>query len=432
MNSNPFISFILDGDLKKPLELSEWDDPTKPSSFLDLSQIIVIIPDGSLLDFLYEDLGVKNFSELSSIKGVREALIYSTVFIFSKIYNKYVSLAFLADIQNDYPKFDSLDFDIVDEINVLRTEDFEENLPKYLQKGSYNTKVLVHIVYIEGLLLTDEASVIIRKKFILPFENMPKIKNPQYIGLPSYALASAEFLRRLHKEDCISIPEYWDVKDESFDDLGVRVIIQERSKKYIVNLTGKAENSIFDCLKSDKNFSIIYLSISFLDNERKEVMAHVNMLIYNKTRREIERFEPYGHTTPFYDAIVFDDTLKKYFRTGEFKKYIDRYVSPRELCPTMPVLFQAMDRKQKRELGISGYGWCQTWSIWYAHLRLSNKKLSQDIIIRRAMAELTEIPFGFIELARSYQTFFERFADWKHDQRDDKLFEQMLKEYQTK
>lgn len=419
MDVNPFLLFILDGD-----PLRKINDQRSGL----IKDIFIFIPDDSVLDFLYEDLGIKNFSELASIPGLRDALIYSSVFFYNEIKKEYFSYEyFLDNPEKSHISFKNPDIKEIDGIKILREEIFPR---KQVFKFPWNRRYNIYVKYIEGLLLTDEANSIINTDFVLPFGNMPLVENPSYRGHPNYAVLEAEFLRILHKEDCIAITSYWDPIFDSWADIGIEVRI-ENDKIIAILLTSIGEKHVFDCLKSNSDFSIIYLTLSYYEQNGGRSGGHANMLIYNRSRREIERFEPHGYSSTE-GTPQLDTKLKEYFENPQFKKYIDRYLTPKDICPTMPKLFQVMELQQKNQLGMKSNGWCQSWSMWYAHLRLSNKTLSQNIVIKRAMDELQRKPRGFIDLARTYHTFLEKFSSQLGESYDSKVFEEMLKHYKIK
>lgn len=398
MDVNPFLLFILDGNPLRKIN-------NQRSSLI--KDIFIFIPDDSVLDFLYEDLGIKNFSELASIPGLRDALIYSSVFFYDEIKKEYFPYEyFLDNPEEGHISFKNPNIKEIDGIKILREEKFpKKQVFNFPSNRHYN----IYVKYIEGLLLSDEASSIINADFVLPFGNMSFVENTSYRGHPNYAVLEAEFLRSLHKEDCVAITSYWDPNFDSWADIGIEVRI-ENNKIIAILLTSTAEKRVIDCLKSDSDFSIIYLTLSYYEqNGTIRSGGHANMLIYNRSRREIERFEPHGFSSTEGTSQL-DAKLKEYFENPQFKKYIDRYLTPKDICPTMPKLFQVMDQQQKIELGIKVEGgWCQSWSMWYAHLRLSNRTLSQNTVIKRAMDELQRKPRGFIDLARSYHMFLENF-----------------------
>jgi ankyrin repeat protein len=126
-----------------------------------------------------------------------------------------------------------------------------------------------------------------------------------------------------------------------------------------------------------KRFIIIPLGIELSEG------AHENMLIYDVSTKELERFEPHGGRIPFrydYNEKKLDLILENKFK--EIDKDI-KYIKPKDFLPKIG--FQSLEEYYKK-LDDPG-GFCSTWAVWYADVRVkyglqgvSREKLSLKII----------------------------------------------------
>jgi hypothetical protein len=121
-----------------------------------------------------------------------------------------------------------------------------------------------------------------------------------------------------------------------------------------------------------------------LDKIQYKKIGHSNMLIYNKTLNELERFEPHGKTSRtterLYNNQLLDEKLLQFA-----KEKIDEnctYVSPMNYC--LDVGIQA---EIEREVKINNedkqlIGLCTIWTFIYANERLKYPEKSRDEIVR--------------------------------------------------
>lgn len=149
------------------------------------------------------------------------------------------------------------------------------------------------------------------------------------------------------------------------------------------------------CVNSKARFVIIPIGIEMKSG------SHANYLIYDKTIKEIERFEPHGGTTPIgfnYNSSRLDDILEEYFKSID--KDI-KYIRPQEYIPKIG--FQLMDsqeEKQKR-IGDPG-GFCALWSIWYVDQRLTYTTFDRDELIKSLFENIKSQGISYRNLIRNY------------------------------
>jgi hypothetical protein len=129
--------------------------------------------------------------------------------------------------------------------------------------------------------------------------------------------------------------------------------IDTNSEPYTVHFP--SEQKLRKCLDSGKRFIVMFLSI-ILENS-----GHANMIIIDKQKGTMERYEPQGLDHGFYDSKQVDQEIKKVA-----KKYNLSYLGPDDFCIT-----GLQDIMEQDTMDIYYFeGFCKTWSFMYALLRL--------------------------------------------------------------
>lgn len=155
-------------------------------------------------------------------------------------------------------------------------------------------------------------------------------------------------------------------------------------------------NEIFNrCVKSDTRFIIIPLGIELSNG------SHSNYLLYDKSIKEIERFEPHGGTTPVgfnYNSELLDSILTRYF------KNIDKdikYISPIEYIPKIG--FQIMESYETEKTRIGDpKGFCALWCIWYVEHRVTYYDLDRKTLIKELFKTISTDSISYKNMIRNY------------------------------
>ena len=114
---------------------------------------------------------------------------------------------------------------------------------------------------------------------------------------------------------------------------------------------------------------------------------HSNVVIIDKERRTIERYEPYGHLPPEARAAYRIDELDANFvEVASFSPGY-KYVPPSEVCPTFgPQRWEeSIMQQQHRVEGDPTTGFCIWWSLWFADRRLKYPNLSTKRLAKGLM-----------------------------------------------
>jgi ankyrin repeat protein len=149
------------------------------------------------------------------------------------------------------------------------------------------------------------------------------------------------------------------------------------------------------CLNGNAKFIIIPLGIETREGN------HANYLIYDGEKKEVERFEPHGFTTPpgmYYNPNLLDEILENRF------KNIDeniKYIRPKEFLPK--VGFQLIDVTEgnKKKIG-DPEGFCALWCIWYVDMRLTYREFTRKQIVDGLMKTIRAKNVSFRNMIRNY------------------------------
>jgi hypothetical protein len=118
-----------------------------------------------------------------------------------------------------------------------------------------------------------------------------------------------------------------------------------------------------------------------LDLSHKDVLeSHANALIYDKEKRELERFEPHGHGYMQFEQDNLDEALRTFFGVGV---RIGTYLPPLLTCP---IGLQDDDDDEINPGAKDIGGNCAVWTLYYMEIRLSNPLLSRADVVKAALA----------------------------------------------
>jgi hypothetical protein len=122
---------------------------------------------------------------------------------------------------------------------------------------------------------------------------------------------------------------------------------------------------------------------------RAQGSSHANVLIYDKTTKELERFDPHGQwEIEKFNHKGLDAKLKEDFaQRTDIMPAKFKYLTPAQYCPVHAV-FQA---KEGDEIpGEDLRGNCAVWRLWYINIRLANPNVPRKELILIAQKKLEE------------------------------------------
>lgn len=123
---------------------------------------------------------------------------------------------------------------------------------------------------------------------------------------------------------------------------------------------------------------------------------HATLILYDFTRKIIERFDPYGNTS-ILDKNM-DEILEK-----ELTSNLDfKYVSPSAYLPVSG--FQTLSDENNlinQKMGDFG-GYCLAWCFWYIEHRLLNNKVEPKNLVRKTLNKFMSMKIKPMEYIRNY------------------------------
>lgn len=154
-------------------------------------------------------------------------------------------------------------------------------------------------------------------------------------------------------------------------------------------------NKLKNCILKKVRFIIIPIGIEMKEGN------HANYIIYDISNNTVERFEPYGATTPIglnYNPTLLDNILKKYFI--EINPNII-YLTPTDFLPKIGFqLFEIYENKFKR-IGDPG-GFCALWSIWYVDMRLTYRDINTIPLVKILLKSIKTQQLSIKNMIRNY------------------------------
>jgi hypothetical protein len=152
-------------------------------------------------------------------------------------------------------------------------------------------------------------------------------------------------------------------------------------------------------LDTRKRFTFYPFSIYTEDpGEESGFGSHGIACIYDKKTKKVEVFDSIGS-----DFAPYKKTLKTLFEEiyGKGIKiiYLNQCVNFGKL-----VHYRCNDMYYAYNAG----GFCAIWVLWYLELRLANKQLSRDLVIKLAIKKLKENDKKVCELIRGYAQFVDK------------------------
>lgn len=180
------------------------------------------------------------------------------------------------------------------------------------------------------------------------------------------------------------------------------IFVKEKNKSSSIYLRIKEFiDNITKCLKSTFSYIIIPLSlhVRYVDdancikrNSTIDYKGHRNILFYDKNKRILTRYEPYGATTiKFYESKFLDNAIHKIFSYAGVTDI--KYIMPHTVCPNiiadMPRYgIQQLEKNMEHNADIPRDGYCVTWSYAYLISRLAHPSKTNEEIQKNMMGDV--------------------------------------------
>jgi hypothetical protein len=153
--------------------------------------------------------------------------------------------------------------------------------------------------------------------------------------------------------------------------------------------------NIKKCMEEKYNYFIISIGIELKING--VIHGHSNILIFDFTKNEYERFEPYGQEPYFfkYDTLLLDNSLKKLFQPLNFK-----YVTSAQFMPKIGI-----QTYETNETGIyigDPEGYCSAWCLFWTVLRIKYNKIPREKLFNILLKEIINKGISYKSLIRFF------------------------------
>ncbi len=147
----------------------------------------------------------------------------------------------------------------------------------------------------------------------------------------------------------------------------------------------------------------IQFVICFLHLDSKDGGKHANVLIYDKSTNEMERFDGLGRDlAKSYHWQEMDEEIQKAFASKPdiFPKPI-KYYQPIDFCPKMPV-FQSKEIDEVPGEDLTGN--CAVWRMWYIDVRMANPHLKRTQLVKFAAKKVVNTG-SLYKFIKGYQKY---------------------------
>ena len=158
---------------------------------------------------------------------------------------------------------------------------------------------------------------------------------------------------------------------------------------------------------SNINFLIIPLGIEL------DIGAHANIIIINKIKKTIERFEPNGSDHPpnfNYNPKLLDYVLSNYFKTYVFLKEY-KYIKPLDYIPKIGFqAYENIEYYKSKKIGDPG-GFCVAWCLWYANYNIKYYEIDSKKLIIKLIKLIKYNNMSFKSIIRNFSKTITDFRD---------------------
>lgn len=167
---------------------------------------------------------------------------------------------------------------------------------------------------------------------------------------------------------------------------------------YIDNKIYYSKAIIYICkifAKSDKKYLLIPINIQMSNH------SHANILIIDKFKNQVIRFEPNGKNAPptfNYDEIYLDESLNIFF-----KKYFDfQFIKPLSYSDKIGYMMYELIEIYKSKNICDPNGFCSLWCIWFCDMYLTYDELKIEKLLKKTIKYIKNKNIFFRDIIRSY------------------------------
>jgi ankyrin repeat protein len=272
--------------------------------------------------------------------------------------------------------------------------------------GKFNSDILHNIIY----------TIIILKRHNnlgIPFQYFNKTK-----ALTQQMLINTSNFLRDDKSELI-IYEIVKLYNEYFFELSPYLIIWRN--KNLHNIDKYLDLYLQKSLKSDK-IRFVFFKLTLISSG---IGTHANIILYDKYKGILERFEPYG-IIPYLDNNDIDTMIKNNLKPI-FEKYNKTFIyyGPKELYAETNVGFQIISNDGDNSVKKLGdpTGFCLAWTFWYIDMRLKNPEIDPRKLVTKSFNKI---------ISRKRLVRFNSLGNDDDNKYNDQIFINFIRDYAGK
>ena len=260
---------------------------------------------------------------------------------------------------------------------------------EYTKQGSFNADTLHNMIYTVEILKRN-------KNLCVPFQyfDHDKMINDRIIQNYTHKMVS--------KEGSI-MSDLIKIYTDYFYELLPYLVLWRSSKQYYYH---KNLGLYLKKLLNSNKCRFILLKLTIITSGNS---THANIIIFDKTRGILERFEPYGKL-PYLESDELDEMIEK-----EIGKYFSDYLKKKKkkleyfsrTKSMNDVSFQTISKDE--ELPVRKYGdpvgYCLAWTFWYLEMRIKNPDIHPRKLIKKSVELINKKGksiYSFIDFIRNY------------------------------
>lgn len=260
-------------------------------------------------------------------------------------------------------------------------------------RGRFNSDILHNVIY-TTIILERNSNV------GLPFQHYEKAKAITLLA----SLDTTNFLTFRPEEYMMS--ELINIYNEYFFEIAPYLILWKGKNLFYVDKD--IEFYTLKCLNA-KSVRFIFFKLTLLASASG---THANIIIFDKERGSLERFEPYGEI-PYLETENLDEMIKDKLGTflGRYLKSKNMkltYYSPRDLFSGVSFQIISNDMSSKVKKMGDPVGFCLAWTLWYLEMRIKNPNVDPKMLISRSVFKIKQTEKTdyqnqlFIDFIRNY------------------------------
>jgi len=213
----------------------------------------------------------------------------------------------------------------------------------------------------------------------------------------------------IHTDSCVKLPYHYERIPSEQTSVSLRWIEGTNGNESYISVPKPERefwNNFLHC--TDKRF--VALPFGFTCKN----FGHANYLLFDKTKKTLERFESFGKVDSecISDELI-DTKIPELFRENlKDTEYADfTYIKPLVFLPeeNVQTIQEEEMRWKKRSKKNNPVGFCSVWSVWYIDLRTMNPDIEPRTLVREAIKEIRNIEGkngSFTDFIRRYSLLF--------------------------